>query len=89
MPSFLSLSVQALVLSSLCICVFGQERRQLRAKRLEDIVEREQAIDKRGVCYDDSTYESFKYWIEDSAPYCSSLLGLSDITRTVSRTSRT
>ncbi|KAL8757152.1 MAG: hypothetical protein Q9199_002418 [Rusavskia elegans] len=88
MPFFLSLSVRVLVLLSLCFTVFGKER-QLRAKRLEDVVEREQSVDKRGICYDDDTYESFKYWIVDSAPYCSSLLGLSDITRTVSRVSRT
>lgn len=88
MPFFLSLSVRVLVLSALCFTVFGRER-QLRAKRLEDVIEREQSVDKRGICYDDDTYESFKYWIVDSEPYCSSLLGLSDITRTVSRVSRT
>ncbi|KAL8998366.1 MAG: hypothetical protein Q9169_002579 [Polycauliona sp. 2 TL-2023] len=88
MLSFLSLSVQALVLSSLWSTVFGREH-QLRAKRLEDVIEQEQSVDKRGICYDDDTYESFKYWIVDSAPYCSSLLGLVDNTRTVSRVSRT
>lgn len=82
MLSFLSL----IVLLSLCTAVFGRER-QLRAKRLE--VQRDQFLDKRGVCYDDDIYESFKYWIEDSAPYCSSLLGLSDITRTISSLSKT
>ena len=87
MSFFLSLGVQALVLSSLPFTVSGREH-QLRAKRL-DVLEQEHALDKRGICYDDDTYESFKYWIEDSAPYCSSLLGLSDITRTVSRVSRT
>lgn len=90
MHSFLSVVVQALVLSSLCFTVFGRER-QLGAKRIGGLVERgqEQSVDKRGICYDDDTYQSFKYWIIDSAPYCSSLLGLSDFTRTVSRISRT
>ncbi|KAL9639183.1 MAG: hypothetical protein Q9204_001219 [Flavoplaca sp. TL-2023a] len=70
---------------------YHSEERQLRAKRIGGLVEREQeqSVDKRGICYDDDTYESFKYWIVDSAPYCSSLLGLSDFTRTVSRISRT
>ncbi|KAL8700034.1 MAG: hypothetical protein Q9224_001156, partial [Gallowayella concinna] len=86
MLSFLSLSVQALVLLSLCTGSFGRER-EFRAKRLE--VERDQTVDKRGVCYEDDTFESFKYWLEDSAPYCSSLLGLSDFTRTVPSLSRT
>ncbi|KAL8696849.1 MAG: hypothetical protein Q9201_007445, partial [Fulgogasparrea decipioides] len=88
MPSLLSLSLRALVLSLLCPSVFSRTN-QPRAKRLEEIVEREQDIDKRGVCYDDDTYESFKYWIVDSAPYCSSLLGIVDFTSTVSQTSRT
>ncbi|KAI4109781.1 MAG: hypothetical protein LQ339_001565, partial [Xanthoria mediterranea] len=85
---FLSLCVRALVLLSLCFTVLGLEH-QLQAKRLDHIVERQQSAAKRGICYDDDTLQSFKYWIVDSEPYCSSLLGLADFTRTVSRISRT
>ncbi|KAL8693836.1 MAG: hypothetical protein Q9218_001392 [Villophora microphyllina] len=88
MPSFLSFSVQALVLSLLCPAVLSREN-QPRAKRLEEIIERGQDVDKRGVCYGDDTYESFKYWIADSAGFCSTLLGIVDFTRTVPQISRT
>lgn len=76
------------MLLSLCFTVLGLEH-QLQAKRLDHIVERQQSAAKRGICYDDDTLQSFKYWIVDSEPYCSSLLDLADFTRTVSRISRT
>lgn len=88
MPFFSSLGAQALVLSLLCLAVLSQQL-EPRAKQLEEIIESEQDIDKRGVCYDDDTYESFKYWIVDSEPYCKSLLGIVDVTSTVLQTSRT
>ncbi|KAL8933638.1 MAG: hypothetical protein Q9211_005668 [Gyalolechia sp. 1 TL-2023] len=35
---------------------------------------------ERGVCYDDDTLLSLRYWIVDSEPYCSSLLKVEDVT---------
>ncbi|CAL8578865.1 hypothetical protein XPA_004636 [Xanthoria parietina] len=84
----LSLGVRALVLLSLCFTVLGLEH-QLQARRLDHVIERQQSPAKRGICYADDTLESFKYWIVDSEPYCSSLLAIADFTRTVSRISRT
>ncbi|KAL9010057.1 MAG: hypothetical protein Q9173_004967 [Seirophora scorigena] len=47
-------------------------------------------LQQRRVCYDDDTLLSFRYWILDSEPYCSSLLGIEDITSTLPpATSRT
>ncbi|KAL8771284.1 MAG: hypothetical protein Q9209_003189 [Squamulea sp. 1 TL-2023] len=47
-------------------------------------------LQDRAVCYDDNTLSSFKYWIVDSEPYCSSLLNIKDITNTLPpATSRT
>lgn len=44
----------------------------------------------RDVCFQDDTLDSFEYWLEDAAPYCSSLLGISDYTVTLQpATSRT
>ncbi|KAL8772371.1 MAG: hypothetical protein Q9194_004623 [Teloschistes cf. exilis] len=83
MPSLLSFAIQALVLSLLCPAVLSRER-QSRPRRLEDLIQ-----NKRGICYDDDTLESFKYWIVDSAPYCSSLLSIVDFTQTVSGVLRT
>lgn len=83
MPSLLSFAVQAFVLSLLCPAVLSRER-QSRPRRLEDLIQ-----NKRGICYDDDTLESFKYWIVDSVPYCSSLLNIVDFTQTVSGISRT
>ena len=87
MHTFLSFS-QALVLSLLCTAIFGRQQ-ESRAKRLEEIIEREQDVEKRGICYNDDTLESFKEFIVDAAPYCSSLLSIVDFTSTVSATTRT
>ena len=38
------------------------------------------------ICYDTDTLRSFEYWIADSEPYCSSLLGISDVTTFVGST---
>ncbi|KAL8922571.1 MAG: hypothetical protein Q9208_005074 [Pyrenodesmia sp. 3 TL-2023] len=47
-------------------------------------------LHQREVCYNDDTLESFRYWRQDSEPYCSSLLGIQDITSTLPpATSRT
>lgn len=86
MPTFLPFGVQALVLLILCNAVFSLPN-QPRARRIE--LEGAQDVDKREVCYDDDTLLSFKTYILDSAPYCSSLLGIEDFTSTVSQTSRT
>lgn len=83
-----SLSFLALVLSSLCSAMFGRQH-QSKPKRIEEIFEREQDIEKRRICYEDDTLQSFRYWIIDSAPYCSSLLGIVDFTTTASQTTRT
>ena len=47
---------------------------ELPSRRLE------REIEVRQACYDDDTLMSFKYWSEDSVPYCSSLLSLQDRT---------
>ncbi|KAL8924930.1 MAG: hypothetical protein Q9208_003813 [Pyrenodesmia sp. 3 TL-2023] len=86
MPTFLPFGVQALVLLILCNAVFSLPN-QPRARRIE--LEGAQDVDKREICYDDDTLLSFKTYILDSAPYCSSLLGIEDFTSTVSQTSRT
>lgn len=47
-------------------------------------------LQEREICYDDDTLLSFRYWIIDSGPYCSSLLKLEDVTSTLPpATSRT
>ncbi|KAL8702737.1 MAG: hypothetical protein Q9201_004090 [Fulgogasparrea decipioides] len=47
-------------------------------------------LQERGVCYEDDTLLSFEYWRLDSEPYCSSLLGIEDVTSTLlPATSRT
>lgn len=47
-------------------------------------------LQERGVCFQDDTLLSFEYWRLDSEPYCSSLLGIEDITSTLPpATSRT
>lgn len=47
-------------------------------------------LQERGTCYDDDTLLSFRDWIVDSEPYCSSLLKLVDVTSTLPpATSRT
>ncbi|KAI4091664.1 MAG: hypothetical protein LQ339_008076 [Xanthoria mediterranea] len=44
----------------------------------------------RGICYDDDTFRSFKYWRVDAEPYCSKLLNIQDVTSTLGpATSRT
>ncbi|KAI4187503.1 MAG: hypothetical protein L6R41_002785 [Letrouitia leprolyta] len=68
--------------------MFGRQH-QSKPKRIEEIFEREQDIEKRRICYEDDTLQSFRYWIIDSAPYCSSLLGIVDFTTTASQTTRT
>lgn len=88
MSTFLSFTVRTLVLLSVCSAVFGVPNRP-RVKRLDEIVERAEDVEKRGICYDDDTLESFKEFIIDSAPYCSSLLGIEDFTSTVPQISRT
>ena len=40
----------------------------------------------REVCYETDTLLSFQLWIDDSTPYCSSLLSISDITSFVGPT---
>ncbi|KAL9040409.1 MAG: hypothetical protein Q9180_001924 [Flavoplaca navasiana] len=40
-------------------------------------------LQERAVCYDDDTLLSFKYWLVDAEPYCSSLLGIRDIISTL------
>ncbi|KAL8970088.1 MAG: hypothetical protein Q9183_001686 [Haloplaca sp. 2 TL-2023] len=62
MPSFSSFSALALVLSILCPSVLS------RVQRLDNAFEPEEN-EKRDVCYDDDTLQSFKYWIIDSEPY--------------------
>ncbi|KAI4196139.1 MAG: hypothetical protein LQ346_003299 [Caloplaca aetnensis] len=48
------------------------------------------SVHARDICYDDDTFLSFRYWRQDSEPYCSSLLGIQDITSTLPpATSRT
>lgn len=86
MPAFFLFSVEALVLLSLCSAVFSLPN-QPRARRIE--LKGAQDVDKRDICYDDDTFLSFKTYILDSAPYCSSLLGIEDFTSTVLSTSRT
>lgn len=76
------------MLLSLCTAALCRPN-EARVKRLEESVERAQEVDKRGICYDDDTLESFQEYIVDSAPYCSSLLSIKDFTSTISRTSRT
>lgn len=39
-------------------------------------------LQEREICYNDDTLQSFRYWIIDSEPYCSSLLKLEDVTST-------
>ncbi|KAL9582521.1 MAG: hypothetical protein Q9212_003245 [Teloschistes hypoglaucus] len=52
--------------------------------------EADSRLEERGPCYFDDYLESFKYWRLDSEPYCSSLLGVQDLTSTLpSATSRT
>lgn len=47
-------------------------------------------LQHRAVCLYDDTLLSFQYWIVDSEPYCSSLLGIHDVTKTLPpATSRT
>ena len=47
-------------------------------------------LQEREPCYDDDTFSSFREWIVDSEPYCSSLLGIVDDTSTLPpATSRT
>ena len=47
-------------------------------------------LQERAVCYIDDILSSFQYWRRDSEPYCSSLLGIEDVTSTLPpATSRT
>ncbi|KAL9601888.1 MAG: hypothetical protein Q9219_002241 [cf. Caloplaca sp. 3 TL-2023] len=41
------------------------------------------SLQDRAVCYDDDISLSFRKWILDSEPYCSSLLGIEDVTSTL------
>ncbi|KAL9011640.1 MAG: hypothetical protein Q9173_003539, partial [Seirophora scorigena] len=87
MPPSLLFSVRALVVSFLCTTVFSWPNQPRVEGR--DLVQREDGIKKRRLCFDDDTLLSFKYWILDSEPYCSSLLGIEDVTATVPQISRT
>ncbi len=78
--------MQGLVILLLCSAVFSLPN-QPKAKRIE--LAGAQDVDKREICYDDDTLLSFKQYILDSAPYCSSLLSIEDFTSTVLQTSRT
>ncbi|KAL8868602.1 MAG: hypothetical protein Q9174_004881 [Haloplaca sp. 1 TL-2023] len=88
MPSFSSFGALILLLSILCPSVLSRESRP-RAKQLEDAFSNKDENEKRDICYDDDTLQSFKYWIIDSEPYCSSLLGIVDCTETLPLTTRT
>lgn len=88
MPSLFSFAVRAFVLSLLCSVVLSREK-QSRARRLEDIIQKGQSVDKRDICIEDDTLISFQHWIVDSAGYCSSLLSIVDFTQTLPRISRT
>ncbi|KAL8834760.1 MAG: hypothetical protein Q9170_003609 [Blastenia crenularia] len=47
-------------------------------------------LQRRAICYGDDTLQSFREWIVDSEPYCSSLLGIVDVISTLPpATSRT
>ncbi|KAL8988024.1 MAG: hypothetical protein Q9177_002844, partial [Variospora cf. flavescens] len=87
MSTSLSFSLNALVLSFLCGTVFSLPNQHAVAVR--DIFQRGGDIEKRRLCFDDDTLQSFKYWILDAEPYCSSLLGIQDFTTTVPQISRT
>ncbi|KAL9019437.1 MAG: hypothetical protein Q9185_003329 [Variospora sp. 1 TL-2023] len=87
MSTSLSFSLNALVFSFLCGTVFSLPNQHGVTNR--DIFQRGGDIEKRRLCFDDDTLQSFKYWILDAEPYCSSLLGIQDFTTTVPQISRT
>lgn len=82
MPPSLLFTVRALVVSFLCTTVFSRPNQP-------GVEGRDLVIEKRRLCFNDDTLESFKYWILDSEPYCSSLLGIEVFTATVPQISRT
>ncbi|KAL8967773.1 MAG: hypothetical protein Q9197_005244 [Variospora fuerteventurae] len=87
MSTSLSFGLNALVFSFLCGTVFSLPNQHGVANR--DIFQRGGDIEKRRLCFNDDTLLSFKYWILDAEPYCSSLLGIQDFTTTVPQISRT
>ena len=82
MLSLFSLATPTIVFLALCNSVVGRPGVS-RPRNLLNVLE------PRKICYEDDTLLSFQYWIIDSEPYCSSLLGIVDTTETSTATSRT
>ncbi|KAL9610951.1 MAG: hypothetical protein Q9167_004361 [Letrouitia subvulpina] len=69
------------------LAVFSQASAVPELSKLKNV---NPLLQHREVCLYDDTLLSFQYWIVDSKPYCSSLLGIQDVTGTLPpATSRT
>lgn len=69
------------------LTVFSQASAVPELSRLKNVNPLHQP---REICLYDDTLLPFRYWIVDSEPYCSSLLGIHDVTQSLPlATSRT
>ncbi|KAI4223744.1 MAG: hypothetical protein L6R36_005175 [Xanthoria steineri] len=86
--AFVQRSSAALFLAALCFAaLLGSALAHSEFSRRG---EPDSLLQGRGICYDDDTFQSFKYWRVDAEPYCSKLLNIQDVTSTLGpATSRT